>query len=91
MEAPVEGVWEVLRDVKRWPEWAPTVTCVQRLDQAPLAVGCRSARSSPGSPNRVRRDRAGVEPLVHPGGHRPGASAPPFGTRWRGSRAAAHA
>jgi uncharacterized membrane protein len=28
IEAPVEQVWEVLREVERWPEWAPTVTSV---------------------------------------------------------------
>ena len=29
IEAPVEQVWEVLREVERWPEWAPTVTSVR--------------------------------------------------------------
>jgi hypothetical protein len=49
VEAPVEQVWEVLRGVERWPEWAPTVT---RFDgwttgRSPSAPG--SGWSSPGS------------------------------------------
>jgi uncharacterized membrane protein len=35
VEAPVERVWELLREVERWPEWAPTVTSVRRLDEHP--------------------------------------------------------
>ncbi|SDM10849.1 Polyketide cyclase / dehydrase and lipid transport [Geodermatophilus siccatus] len=26
VEAPVEQVWEVLRAVERWPEWAPNAS-----------------------------------------------------------------
>ena len=32
VEAVVEQVWGVLREVERWPEWASTVTSVRRLD-----------------------------------------------------------
>lgn len=41
VEAPVKQVWEVLREVELWPEWAPTVTSVRRLDDEPFAVGSR--------------------------------------------------
>ncbi|WP_460683527.1 SRPBCC family protein [Modestobacter lapidis] len=73
VEASVEQVWEVLREVGQWPEWAPTVTSVRRLDDGPLAVGVPGPGwSSPGSPNRVCGDGARAEPLVHLGGLRPG-------------------
>jgi len=43
VDAPPAVVFAVLNEVERWHEWTPTVTRVERLDDAgaPLALGSR--------------------------------------------------
>ena len=45
--APADVVWELLTDVRRWPEWGPTVSDA-RLDVS------RGSRLSPTASGRVR-------------------------------------
>jgi uncharacterized membrane protein len=34
-----QRVFEILRDVERWPEWTSTMISVQRIDRGPFTVG----------------------------------------------------
>ena len=89
VEAPVQQVWEVLREVELWPEWAPTVTSVRRLDDRPLAVGSRVRVEQPRIPP-TEYVVTELEPSRSFTWWPPAqASAPPLGTCSRNSALAA--
>ena len=53
IQAAIDDVWRVTVDVERWPEWAPTVTDVRRLENAPFGLGSRVRIKQPGQPETV--------------------------------------
>ncbi|MFD0852858.1 SRPBCC family protein [Actinomadura adrarensis] len=42
IDAPMDKVWSILVDLERWPEMTPSVTSVERLEEAPLRVGSKA-------------------------------------------------
>jgi len=55
INASAELVWATMRDVERWPEWAPTVTSVHLQTPPPLAVGSRVVIRQPKLPPALWR------------------------------------
>lgn len=51
--APTERVWSALSDVLHWPEWLPTVSSIEPLGAALLAVGARYRITQPKLPHAV--------------------------------------
>src|SRR6187399_1299386 len=61
ISAPVERVWDVFRDVERWPEWTASVTDLTVVSGPVLAIGSRVRIKQPGLPVLVWEVTA-VEP-----------------------------
>jgi len=51
--APLARVWELTLDVESWPQHTPTMSSVERLDSAPLAVGSKVKIKQPAQRPRV--------------------------------------
>ncbi len=64
IDADVDTVWALTRDVERWPEITPTMTAVEPLDEGPPEVGRRYRISQPGQRPRVWTVRRLDEPTV---------------------------
>lgn len=50
INAPVNVVWAVTKDLEQWPEWTPTVTAIRCLDCNPLGLGSTVRIKQPGQP-----------------------------------------
>jgi uncharacterized membrane protein len=51
--APPQRVWEVMRDVERWPEWASSMINVSLLNGTELAMGSKGRIQQPRLPVMV--------------------------------------
>jgi uncharacterized membrane protein len=62
IDAAPDIVWNVWRDVARWPEWTASVAKVELLDAGPLRVGVRARIRQPKLPIAVWRVMSVNEP-----------------------------
>jgi uncharacterized membrane protein len=53
ISAPPERIWTIMSDVARWPEWTPSVTSVEVLDDGPFRVSMRARVKQPRFPAAV--------------------------------------
>ena len=53
INAPVREVWALTVDVESWPAITPTMTRIERVDDAPLQIGSDVRIKQPGQRERV--------------------------------------
>ncbi len=53
ISAPPERIWAVMSDIARWPEWTPSVTSVELLDDGQFRIGMRARVKQPRLPAAV--------------------------------------
>jgi carbon monoxide dehydrogenase subunit G len=51
IQAAPAGVWAVVADIERWPEWTPSVHSVELEDAGPLRIGTRARLELRGTPS----------------------------------------
>ena len=47
VDSSPEKVWAIISNLENWPEWTPTVTKIERLDQGDLRIGSRARLHQP--------------------------------------------
>lgn len=47
IDAPAERVWNLTVELERWPDFIPTMTRVERLDDGPVSVGSAARVTQP--------------------------------------------
>jgi uncharacterized membrane protein len=47
IQAPSDASWNAIADVQSWPQWTPSITRVERLDDGPLGTGSRTRIKQP--------------------------------------------
>ena len=52
IDAPIEVVWSVFKDVERWPTWASCFTSVELID-GPMRLGAKARIRQPRLPTVV--------------------------------------
>lgn len=53
IDAPIDEVWRTLVDLRRWPEWTASVTQVEQLQGAGVALGGKVRIKQPRMPGLV--------------------------------------